>query len=282
MTATDPTGLSDSIDVTIDVNNVDEPPVAGGPNHAPEFPSATMTREVAENTMAGMAIGDPVMATDPENQGITYSLGGADSGHFGIDTMTGQLMTSGALDYEATKNSYTVTVTAMDDDEMDPMSGMTTVTINVTNVDEDGTVTLSTQEPMVNMAITATLEDDDGTISGEDWQWEKSTDKASWMSATGAGAMTDTYTPAAADVDYYLRATVTYVDAGGAGQMAMSESTGSMTVDSNPLLTEYDGDKDGWINRDEAIEALRDYRNREISRDDVIEVLTLYRLYRDR
>ena len=42
VTATDPTGDSDSIEVTINVNNVDEPPVGGRPNQAPAFASTTM------------------------------------------------------------------------------------------------------------------------------------------------------------------------------------------------------------------------------------------------
>ena len=55
MTASDSGGLSDSIDVTIMVTNVDE-------NVAPEFDSATTTRMVAENTAEGENIGTPVAA----------------------------------------------------------------------------------------------------------------------------------------------------------------------------------------------------------------------------
>ena len=67
-----------------------------------------------------------------------YTLGGTDAGHFDIDSATGQLMTSGALDYEST-SSYTVTVTATDDDPTNPLSSETTVAIEVMNVEEDGT-----------------------------------------------------------------------------------------------------------------------------------------------
>ena len=227
VTATDPTGMSDSIVVTIDVNDVDEPPVAGGPNQAPEFPAGPITREVAEGTGAGMDIGAPVIATDPENNNVTYSLGGADMAHFTIDTMTGQLMTSGALDYEA-QSSYTVEITAMDDDPMDPMSSMAMVTIMVTNEDDMGEVMLSTMSPIVGAMITATLTDPDGATSGGDWQWQKSINMTDWMDADGAGAMTATYTPGSADVGYYLRATAMYTDAYGSGKSAMA--TTSMAV----------------------------------------------------
>ena len=140
VTATDPTDrLDDSIDLIINVTDEDEAPVGGGTNQAPQFASSTMTRSVAENTAAGINFDDPVEATDPQDQEITYILGGTDAGHFDIDSATGQLMTSGALDHES-KDSYTVTVTATDDDATTPMSDETTVTIMVTNVNELGTL----------------------------------------------------------------------------------------------------------------------------------------------
>ena len=128
VTATDPTGLYDMIDLIISVNDVDEPPVVGALNHAPIFPSETTSRSVAENTAAGTAIGDPIMAVDLEDDGITYSMGGDDAAHFTINAMTGQIMTRGALNYEA-QSIYTVTVTAMDDNADEPMSSEATVTI---------------------------------------------------------------------------------------------------------------------------------------------------------
>ena len=127
--ATDPGGLSDTIDVTINVTDVDE-------NVAPAFPSATATRSIAENTAANTNIGDPVAATDPNGDTLTYSLEGTDAASFGIDGSTGQLRTSAALDFE-TKTPYTVVVKATDPDGL---SDTIDVTINVTDVD-DGAVT---------------------------------------------------------------------------------------------------------------------------------------------
>ena len=127
--ATDPGGLSDTIDVTINVTDVDE-------NVAPAFPSATATRSIAENTAANTNIGDPVAATDPNGDTLTYSLEGTDAASFDIDGSTGQLRTSAALDFE-TKTPYTVVVKATDPDGL---SDTIDVTINVTDVD-DGAVT---------------------------------------------------------------------------------------------------------------------------------------------
>ena len=62
----------------------------------PMFDSETAAREVAENTEAGMDIGDPVMGTDADGDTLTYTLGGTDAASFGINAATGQLMTKAA------------------------------------------------------------------------------------------------------------------------------------------------------------------------------------------
>ena len=80
VTASDPGGLSDSIDVTITVTDVDE-------NVAPEFAdSEDGARSVDENTAAGENIGEPVMATDADDDTLTYALSGTDAASFDIDT----------------------------------------------------------------------------------------------------------------------------------------------------------------------------------------------------
>ena len=96
----------------------------------PEFPSATTTRSVAENTAAVMDIGAPVTATTV-GAAVTYTLGGTDAASFDIVEATGQLQTKAALDYE-TRSSYEVTVTATNSEgSVDIM-----VTIDVTNIIE--------------------------------------------------------------------------------------------------------------------------------------------------
>ena len=57
------------------------------------------------------------------------------------------------------KSSYEVTVTATDPSGA---SDSITVTITVSNLDERGTVELSTVQPQVGTALTATLTDLDG------------------------------------------------------------------------------------------------------------------------
>jgi hypothetical protein len=112
--------------VTVGVDNVNEAPVFDEGDSA--------DRNVDENTEAGMAIGDPVTATD-EDAGDTleYSLGGDDAASFAIDPATGQLMTMAALDHE-TKSSYTVTVMVTDGEHSAEITVM--VTVGVDNVNE--------------------------------------------------------------------------------------------------------------------------------------------------
>ncbi len=131
VTASDGT-LSDTITVTINVTDVDE-------NRAPAFATESTTRSVAENTAAEMSIGAVVSATDPDNDTLTYTLGGTDAGSFDIDTGSGQLKTKAPLDYEGSKNAYSVTVTASDG----TLSDTITVNITVSDVNENSAPTFA-------------------------------------------------------------------------------------------------------------------------------------------
>ena len=102
------------------------------PNRAPIFVDGiTTTLTIAENTAAGQNIGNPIAATDADNDPLTYSLGGTDAGAFTVQPRTGQLHTRASLDYE-TKRTYTVAVTVSDGTRTDIIA----VTINVTDVNE--------------------------------------------------------------------------------------------------------------------------------------------------
>ena len=131
-------------------------------------------RSIAENTLAGENIEGPVVATDADNDLLTYSLGGTDSGSFSIVTTSGQLQTKGMLDHE-TKASYTVTVTVTDGTT--PVTS--TVTISVTNVNEppvfpDDAVTFSIEEgeevDTFIDTVAAAVDPEGGTVT-----YEKST-----------------------------------------------------------------------------------------------------------
>ena len=94
------------------------PPV----NSLPEFEEDTVsTLSVAENAPPNTNIGDPVAASDPESDALTYSLSGTDATLFSVGTSTGQIRigASTALDHESSADSgsnnvYDVTVRVTD------------------------------------------------------------------------------------------------------------------------------------------------------------------------
>ena len=204
-------------------------------NNAPEFASDTDSSSIAENSAAGTSVGLAVTATDADSgDTLTYSLSGADVASFAIGASTGQITvgTGTILDYE-TKASYTVTVTATDTSNA---TDTITVTINVTNEEEAGAVALSPAQPVVGMALTATLTDPDGSISGTTWVWASSTDGlTAWTDISSATSAS--YTPVTDDVGKYLRATATYADGHASGKSAQGVSANQV------LLTTLELDK---------------------------------------
>ena len=159
------------------------------PNRAPVFSGNAVTRSVNENSASGANVGARVTASDPDGDRLTYTLAGTDAssfnaGSFGIVAATGQIQVGDGtnLDYEGEKNTYGVEVTATDPSGA---SDMITVTVNVTNVEEMGEVTLwasateaLTMAPQVGDTITGAVMDPDGGVTGESWQWARTTTPA--------------------------------------------------------------------------------------------------------
>ena len=154
------------ISVTIDVTDVNErPPRRPNPpaddNDPPRFGDDLGPLEAAENSPAAASVGDPVAATDPDGDPLTYSISGSDA--FDIDPATGQIsVAEGAeLDYEATP-SYTVTVSVTDGSAIDDT---VEVTINVIDVDEPPAkpgapaVAPSSDNPGTSLDVSWTLPD---------------------------------------------------------------------------------------------------------------------------
>ena len=190
-----------------------------GENQRPTFPSAEDgRRSVAENTRPGVNIGEPVAAVDPEGATLVYSLNGGDAAAFRVVAGTGQIRTSEALDFE-TKSSYSFMIEVHDreDGSGNPSSivdDSREVTITVENVEEPGEVTLTTDTRSIQarVPVTASLEDDDGDITGKDWQWSRSPNgKTGWVNILGATFAE--YTPTLEeDAGNYIRATASYSD----------------------------------------------------------------------
>ena len=230
-----------SYDVQVRANNAEgesgwSDPGTGWTNAAnvpPTFSdSETGIRSVPENTDAGVEIGSPVSAGDSDGDSLIYTLEGIDAASFEIVTSTGQLLSKAALDHE-TKDSYTVTVAVTDsknalgnsdttkDDSID-------VSINVSNQEESGKITLSGEQPVVDSSLSATLTDPDGQVNSVTWQWDASSNQTEWDALSGATSAS--YTPLTSDFGQYLRATASYTDGHGSGKSAMA-------VSDNPVKT---------------------------------------------
>ena len=229
---TDNTDKSTTLAVTVTVTNV---------NEDPQFDSETATLTVDENTPANRNIGSPFKATDEDTANrLIYVLGGTDKDSFNFtQSHSGgaQLRTKAALNYEDTA-TFSVTILVRDgvDDTGDPnvtADDTIDITIHVNNLDENGEVTLSNEQPEEEQPITASLEDPDEGVTGLTWQWTTSSSKSgTWTNATGTGATTATYTPVTADVNKYLRATASYTDDQGSSKTAHGIS--SNRVDAKP------------------------------------------------
>lgn len=248
---------------------MDETTSAVVSNSTPVFVDGAMTtREVPENSAEGMDVGAPVTATDADNDTLTYALSGMDAMYFDLDSNTGQITVGmGTMLNHETKDSYSVMVTATDGD-----MAMATiyVTINVTDVDEMGMVSLSSMDAVVGTELTAMLSEEDAVVGEVEWQWSRSRTEGGPF--THIDEETMSYTPTDDDVGYYLQVAATYND--GHGDKTLEATTGMVRT---ALMVKYDINKNGRIDRSEAIAALRDYRAGEISRSDAITVLRLYR-----
>ena len=194
----------------------------GVSNSAPVFrEGAAAARAVAENAASGTLVGDRVTAFDNDANTITYSFArNPDADSFTLDAQTGQIAvaTGASLDFEV-KNSYAVTVRASD---RQGGADAIAVTIAVTNVDEAGAVSLSSEDPRIGTPLEALLTDPDGGMTDVSWQWERSPDQTSWLAVFGANAAS--YTPTEADAGQHLRVTVSYSDNHGAGKRAHRET----------------------------------------------------------
>ena len=168
-------------------------------------------------------------AEDPEGNSLTYSLSGTDAAAFTIVTSTGQLRTSEALDFEA-KPSYSITVEVHDGRDgagstSTDIDDTQAVTITLENVEEPGTVTLTTPTGTIQARaeVTAALDDDD-IPSGVAWQWARSPNgRTDWVNIHGATLAA--YTPTLEeDRGSYIRATASYTDGEGPNKTANAVS----------------------------------------------------------
>ena len=174
-------------------------------------------------------------ATDPEGKKIFWTLEGADAADFKIDG--GVLSFKSPPNYEnptdrdedpvaadpqrAGDNIYRVTVRfgaggedgmPGDDDYDGDDLGKLDLTITVTNLDEEGGVSISSLQPQVGTELTATVFDRDGVAGVGSWQWARSDSMNGTFEPIPERSSDRTYRPTIDDLGKYLRVTARYRD----------------------------------------------------------------------
>ncbi len=221
--ADDNRGGNDTIEVTITIENVDEPPVLTGPQSArtPEH----------EQSLLGT-----YTASSPEGRVVALSLTGRDADLFTLGS-DGALSFAAAPDYEspmsaAGGNTYRLTVVA--EDSVHTVSQ--DVVVRVVNVNEPHTLTITgtndSGAPVVGQPFVASLTDPDGGVREAVWQWRTSEDGIGWTSVadfvTQATESDDTvtttsYTPGIDDRGKLIQVIVYYYDTHGLAQPIFQE-----------------------------------------------------------
>ena len=224
----------------------------GGPSFADSDGDSTadpVSLSVDENAAAGASVGTVAAAeidlgfetrSDPEGDTVVYSVGGADAAafnaDFALDTATGEITvkTGGTVDHED-KSSYDVAINATDGKDASGSAESTAtvddtvvLTVTVKDVDEPGTVTIE-GTAQVRAALTASLSDPDGSVTGLTWQWSRS-DDADGTGSVAVVATTALYTPVADDLGKYLTAEASYTDGFGSGKTAEATTAAAVAV----------------------------------------------------
>ena len=160
VTARDPSGATDSVNVNISVTDVDDKTEIAAASDESKI-------EYAENGTGPVAT---FTASDEDGHPIVWTLDGADKGAFeisdaGVLTFKKKPNFEGPAD--ANKNNvYLVTVKASEASKLD-------IEVTVTDVDEAGKVSLDQPQPQVGRSVTARLKDPDSGVEDERWQWAK-------------------------------------------------------------------------------------------------------------
>ena len=207
-------------------------------NTAPKFrDSAGDVRTVPENSEEGVKVGKPIMAWDPENDVLAFSLRGDDAEPFTIDEKTGQILVGpeAVLDYEAQKvHVVTLVVT-------DPSGEETTTELEIHLTD----VKLPGKADIFDVA------------NNHNERLEKEEVEAA-AATYGLGLITKL--EILFIVKYYYTTELAAID-----------------FDNLPsMVDKYDVNADSIIDRDEVLTALQDFMEGRLSRSDMREVLKVY------
>ena len=218
----------DSADLVVTLENVVELTALSGPS----------TVDYEENRAVRVATYSA--SSEADQDGLTWSLSGADADSFRIDEPAEVLRFDLAVvspnlfspppDYDApadadSDGTYEVTVEVGDG----VTSHSLAVEVTITDQDEAGTLTLSTTRPQFGVTLTTTLTDPDGVTGTVTYQWERSVGRSAWTDIVVATA--SSYTLTSAETGRFLRVTATYMDGHDSGKTATARTSEVVTAD---------------------------------------------------
>ena len=265
-------GEEEMVEITINVTDVDELGTLAG--------DANVT--YAEDRTD--AVGD-YEVTGGDGSTVTWSLEGADAGQFTLDGtgMSRTLMFSSALDFEAPAdaggdNGYMVTVKA----EAGGEEEMVGITINVTDVDELGTLAGDTNvtyaEDRTDAVGTYEVRGGDGT-SAVTWSLEGADAGQFTLEGTGMSrtlmfsSAPDFEAPADADGDNEYMVTVKAEAGGEEETVGITINVTDVADDVAMPVQDYDSNKDGVIQIAELLTAIEAHYAGDLGISDLLDVI---------
>ncbi len=256
-----------SITVTIEAT-------AAPPNNPPVFrEGASAARSVLRNAPAATRVGAAFTATDADTgDTVAYSLEGTDAASFAINRSTGQLTTQVALSGAQAGDTFTVIVVATDGKNPARLTVTITVSANTAPAFPGAAAARSVAENTaaggnVGAPVTATDADNDAltyTLGGAD--------AARFAVGSRTGQIT---VGSGTTLDYETRRSYTVVVTASDPSGGRDTITVTISV-ANVDLGPRDSNRDGEISRSEVVEAIIDYFDRRITKDEVIAVILLY------
>ena len=217
--------------------------VAGtAPNTPPKFPDSSPPRVVPENSPPDTNVGDPVTATDADDDTLTYTLEGTDAASFAIVSTSGQIQTKAgvAYDHEA-QSQYSVTVKA---DDGNGGTDTIAVTVNITDVNEPPS---APAEPTVeavdgssdSLSVTWTAPDNSGKpdIESYDLQYRKGTTGDFTDGPQDVTGLTTTINGLDAESPYQVRVRASNAEGNSGWSSAGTGTTGAVGA---PAVSDVD------------------------------------------
>ena len=215
---------TDTIAVTINVTDVDEPPEA--PSAAPTVASATADSLIV-NWVAPDSSGRPPIAGYDLRYRVKTPQGSWIDGPQNVDA------TSATITGLAASQTYEVQVRARNDEGASAWSPAVDGTTNAAaNTPATGTVTIDDTTPTVGETLSATVTnvaDADGLAASPAYTYAWLRGAPGATPVVIAGADSSTYTPVAADIGQTLQARVSFTDDNGNAETLTSQATAVVT-----------------------------------------------------